>query len=45
MIQNTPTILIVDDSLEDRELYRRYLKRDLKYSYSILEMCCFQKYE
>ncbi|MBW4478425.1 MAG: response regulator [Tolypothrix brevis GSE-NOS-MK-07-07A] len=30
-------ILIVDDSPEDRELYRRYLLRDRKYSYTILE--------
>jgi CheY-like chemotaxis protein len=31
------TILIVDDSPEDRELYRRYLLRDRDYSYRILE--------
>ncbi|PSB05127.1 PAS domain-containing protein [Merismopedia glauca] len=31
------TILIVDDSAEDRELYRRYLLRDREYSYTILE--------
>ncbi|MBE9182624.1 PAS domain-containing protein [Oculatella sp. LEGE 06141] len=31
------TILIVDDSPEDRELYRRYLQRDPDYSYTILE--------
>jgi PAS domain S-box-containing protein len=31
------TILIVDDSPEDRELYRRYLLRDPEYSYTILE--------
>jgi PAS domain S-box-containing protein len=30
-------VLIVDDSPEDRELYRRYLLRDRKYSYTILE--------
>lgn len=31
------TLLIVDDSPEDRELYRRYLMRDQEYSYSIIE--------
>lgn len=31
------TILIVDDSPEDRALYRRYLLRDQEYSYTILE--------
>lgn len=31
------TILIVDDCLEDRETYRRYLKRDKNYDYTILE--------
>lgn len=31
------TILIVDDSPEDRELYRRYLLRDQSFSYTILE--------
>lgn len=31
------TVLIVDDSAEDRELYRRYLLRDREYSYIILE--------
>lgn len=31
------TILIVDDSPEDRELYRRYLLRDQDYSYTFLE--------
>ncbi len=31
------TLLIVDDSPEDRELYRRYLMRDQEYSYIILE--------
>ncbi len=30
-------VLIVDDSLEDREIYRRYLGQDNKYSYTILE--------
>jgi PAS domain S-box-containing protein len=30
-------VLIVDDSPEDRELYRRYLLRDRQYSYTILE--------
>ena len=31
------TILIVDDSLEDSETYRRYLLTDSKYTYRILE--------
>jgi CheY-like chemotaxis protein len=37
MSQPTRTILIVDDSAEDRELYRRYLSRDRDFSYNILE--------
>ena len=37
MGQISRTILIVDDSPEDRELYRRYLLRDQDYSYTILE--------
>ncbi|MBV6627401.1 MAG: GAF domain-containing protein [Rivularia sp. (in: Bacteria)] len=30
-------VLVVDDSLEDRNIYRRYLEQDNKYSYTILE--------
>ncbi|MBH8572235.1 response regulator [Nostocaceae cyanobacterium CENA369] len=30
-------VLIVDDSPEDRELYRRYLRRDREYFYTLLE--------
>ncbi len=37
MPQQQRTLLIVDDSPEDRELYRRYLLRDREYSYTILE--------
>jgi PAS domain S-box-containing protein len=37
MVHNTRTILIIDDSPEDRELYRRYLLQDSEYSYEILE--------
>lgn len=37
MTQTTRTVLIIDDSPEDRELYRRYLKRDREYSYTFLE--------
>ena len=38
MYQNQHRIvLIVDDSLEDREVYRRYLEQDNKNSYTILE--------
>jgi signal transduction histidine kinase/DNA-binding response OmpR family regulator len=37
MSKTERTILIVDDSPEDRELYRRYLQKDNKYSYRILE--------
>lgn len=32
-----PILLIVDDSPEDRELYRRYLQQDSDDSYTILE--------
>ncbi len=31
------TVLIVDDSLEDRHTYRRYLQKDGKYDYTFLE--------
>lgn len=37
MRQNQRTILIIDDSLEDRETYRRYLLQDSNYTYTILE--------
>lgn len=37
MTQNTRTILIIDDCLEDRETYRRYLLQDSRYTYTILE--------
>ncbi|QLE51425.1 PAS domain S-box protein [Nostoc sp. C057] len=37
MSQQQRTLLIVDDSPEDRELYRRYLLRDREYSYTFLE--------
>jgi PAS domain S-box-containing protein len=37
MKQNQRTILIIDDSLEDRETYRRYLLQDANYSYRIFE--------
>jgi CheY-like chemotaxis protein len=37
MNQQHRTILIVDDSPEDRELYRRYLLSDSDHSYTILE--------
>ena len=37
MIENEQTILIIDDCLEDRETYRRYLLQDSKFSYRILE--------
>ncbi|MEH2087291.1 PAS domain-containing protein [Nostoc sp.] len=37
MSQQQRTLLIVDDSPEDRELYRRYLLRDRESSYTILE--------
>lgn len=37
MTQPSRTILIVEDSPEDQELYRRYLWRDREYSYTILE--------
>ncbi len=37
MTRLSRTLLIVDDSPEDREVYRRYLLRDPEYSYTILE--------
>ena len=37
MPQSKRTALIVDDSPEDRELYRRYLLRDTECSYTLLE--------
>lgn len=37
MIQTQRTILIVDDSPEDRETYRRYLLKDERYCYKIVE--------
>ncbi len=37
MFRNQRTILIVDDSAEDREIYRRYLLQDQEYCYVILE--------
>ena len=37
MTQPTRTILLVDDSPEDRELYRRYLKRDKDHTYGLIE--------
>ncbi|MCP6761422.1 MAG: response regulator [Fischerella sp. CENA71] len=33
----TPNILLIDDFLEDRETYRRYLLRDKQHKYRILE--------
>lgn len=37
MQQPSRTVLIIDDSSEDRELYRRYLLRDREYAYTFLE--------
>jgi two-component system, cell cycle sensor histidine kinase and response regulator CckA len=37
MNQPSRTILIVDDCPEDRELYKRYLRRDRECNYTILE--------
>ncbi len=36
-MQNQRTVLIVDDCLEDRQTYRRYLQKDDKYDYTFLE--------
>ncbi|MEM8718185.1 MAG: ATP-binding protein [Cyanobacteria bacterium P01_G01_bin.39] len=32
------TVLIIDDSAEDRELYRRYLSRETRFKYKIIEV-------
>ncbi|MBD2454802.1 PAS domain S-box protein [Nostoc sp. FACHB-87] len=37
------TILIIDDSSEDREAYRRYLLQDQEYNYNILESASGEK--
>ena len=37
MARNQPTVLLIDDSPEDRELYRRYLAADERYTYQIFE--------
>jgi PAS domain S-box-containing protein len=37
MKQNQRTVLIIDDSVEDRETYRRYLLQDANCTYRILE--------
>ncbi|WP_413171495.1 PAS domain S-box protein [Anabaena azotica] len=37
MRQKQCTVLIIEDSPEDRQLYRRYLRHDSEYSYTILE--------
>ncbi|ALF53635.1 ATPase [Nostoc piscinale CENA21] len=37
------TILIIDDSPEDREAYRRYLLQDQEYNYNILESASGEK--
>ncbi|MGF1512416.1 MAG: GAF domain-containing protein [Elainellaceae cyanobacterium] len=37
MTRAARTVLIIDDSPEDRELYRRYLTRDPDYCYTLLE--------
>ena len=36
-MQNQRTILIIDDCLEDRQTYRRYLQKDEKYDYIFVE--------
>ncbi|CAN1212266.1 PAS domain S-box protein [Tumidithrix helvetica PCC 7403] len=37
MIKVSRTVLIVEDSLEDREMLRRYLQQDDLYTYTVLE--------
>ncbi|OCQ98880.1 hybrid sensor histidine kinase/response regulator [Nostoc sp. MBR 210] len=37
------TVLIIDDSPEDREAYRRYLLQDQEYNYNILESASGEK--
>ncbi|WP_026733744.1 hybrid sensor histidine kinase/response regulator [Fischerella sp. PCC 9605] len=39
----TQTVLLVDDCLEDRETYRRYLLRDKQHTYRILEAATGQE--
>lgn len=36
MVQNQRTIVIIDDCLEDRDTYRRYLLKDDTYTYQII---------
>lgn len=31
------TVLIIDDCVEDRQVYRRYLQQDQEHNYTILE--------
>ncbi|MBW4520278.1 MAG: PAS domain S-box protein [Scytolyngbya sp. HA4215-MV1] len=33
----SPTVLLIDDSIEDREMYRRFLDSDTHYAYNIVE--------
>jgi signal transduction histidine kinase/HPt (histidine-containing phosphotransfer) domain-containing protein len=37
MLDNSPTVVLIDDSPEDRLFYRRCLEQDERYSYTILE--------
>jgi signal transduction histidine kinase len=37
MLERNPTICIIEDNLEARELYRRYLLQDVEYHYQIFE--------
>jgi PAS domain S-box-containing protein len=37
MVDEQPTVLIIDDSPEDRATFRRFLLQDLQYTYRILE--------
>ncbi|WP_448572688.1 ATP-binding protein [Trichothermofontia sp.] len=42
-MENTWTLLIVDDSPADRAIYRRYLSQDLHHCYTIFEANCAEE--
>lgn len=42
-MENTWTLLIVDDSAADRAIYRRYLLQDLHHHYTVVEANCAEQ--